>query len=128
MPLFQPKRVRAQSDDRSNSSAELYSVLEQGGTDDEPEGVAIASLTRGTSLEVQTRNTRYVLTLVDEDGHALIRGGAFFPKPTPVHIEGATVGGNVKLGWIGIGLSLELSLGGRIITTSPVQSVAPIAA
>jgi hypothetical protein len=95
--------------------------------DDDP-GVAVGSLTPGTTLEVKTKNTRYVLTLVDGEGHALIKGGTFFPRPTPVHIEGATIGGNVKVGWIGIGLSLELSIGGRLITTSPVQSVEPIAA
>ena len=103
-------------------------MLEQAMREDEPKGVSVASLTRGTSLEVKTSNTRYVLTLVDDEGHALIKGGTFFPRPTPVHIEGAKVGGNVRLGWIGVGLSLELSLDGRIITTSPVQSVEPIAA
>ena len=130
MPLFQPKHVKAQADDFSSSYAEepLRGLFERAMVEGEPDGVAVGSLTPGTTLEVKTRNTRYVVTLVDGEGHALIKGGSFFPKPTPVHIEGATLGGNVKLGFIGIGLSLELSIDGRMITTSPVQSVEPIAA
>ena len=152
MPLFEPKRVSAQVvDDAHDSSAEerrqgvsgdreerrqgvpedgepLQGLFDQVMGTRVPDGVAVGSLTPGTKLELKTRNTKYLLTLVDSEGHALIKGGAFFPQPTPVHIEGATFGGNVKLGWIGIGLSLELSIGSRIITTSPVQSVEPIAA
>jgi hypothetical protein len=142
MPLFEPKRVSAQVvDDARDSSQEerrqgvpgdreepLQGLFDQVMGTRVPDGVAVGSLTPGTMLELKTRNTKYLLTLVDGEGHALIKGGAFFPQPTPVHIEGATFGGNVKLGWIGIGLSLELSIGSRIITTSPVQSVEPIAA
>ena len=93
------------------------------------DGLSTDSLEPGTVLAVTTRNTRYRLTLLDRDGHALITGGALFPQPTAVKIEGATVRGIVpKLGWIIVGLHLELSLGGRVITTSPVKSIEPIAA
>ena len=118
------------------TESHLPDVLQPGGMLDafalDPgcaDGVAVESLEPGTILEVTTRNTRYRLTVLDAEGHALITGGSLFPQPTEVHIEGATAGGAaLKLGWIGVGLRLELSLGGRMITTSPVRSVEPVAA
>jgi hypothetical protein len=96
---------------------------------DGADGLAIEGLAPGTVLEVQTRNSRYRLTLLDGDGHALVTGGALFREPTEVRIEGSTAGGSsLKLGWIGVGLRLELSMGKRLITTSDVRSVEPVAA
>ena len=130
--MFEPKPDRAASDDRSMDSvpAGPYRGLLEEITNelDAPQGVAVEALEPGTVLELKTRNTRYQMVMVDTSGHALIKGGTFFPQPTPVHIEGASGGGSLKLGWIGIGLSLALSVGSRLITTSPVQSVEPIAA
>jgi hypothetical protein len=130
--MFEPKPDRAASGDQSMDLAagEQYrGLLDDITTDlDAAQGVAVEALEPGTVLELKTRNTRYQMVMVDTSGHALIKGGTFFPQPTPVHIEGASGGGSLKLGWIGIGLSLALSVGSRLITTSPVQSVEPIAA
>jgi hypothetical protein len=132
MPQFNSDRADANSWNRDlNSPDEVpRGMLEEFPA--EPgfaDGVAVESLEPGTILEVTTRNTRYRLTVIDGGGHALITGGALFPQPTEVHIEGATAGGSaLKLGWIGVGLRLELSIGRRLITTSAVQSVEPIAA
>ena len=90
--------------------------------------VCTDSLEPGTVLAVTTRNTRYRLTVLDHERHALITGGLLFPDPTEVRIEGALDRGVIpQFGWIVVGLQLELSMGGRLITTSTVQSVHPIA-
>ena len=40
-------------------------------------------------------------------------------------LQGATLGGSViKSGWIGMGLRLELAVGSKRITTSPVKFLA----
>ena len=97
--------------------------------DDPTEGVSIDSFEPGTVLAVTTRNNRYRLTLLDHEGHALITGGKLFPNPTDVRIQGATVRGIIpRFGWIVVGAQLELSVGNRLILTSPVQSVQPLAA
>jgi hypothetical protein len=83
-------------------------------------------------LDVVTWNTRYRLIVVDAEGRAVIAGGTRFQQPTEVRIEGSTTGGaGFEAGWIGVGLRLEMSLGPRTITTSPIQSiesVEPVAA
>ena len=131
--MFEPKPVNAAAGDQASERAAagpFRGLLDDATNDlDGPRGLSVESLEPGTILEVQTRNTRYRMVVVDGSGHALIKGGTFFPQPTPVHIEGASAGGgNLKIGWIGVGLNLELSVGSRVITTSPVQSVEPIAA
>ena len=89
------------------------------------EGVLIQSLEPGTVLVVRTQHSTY--RLVVEDGserHVLVTGGTLFPESTPVRVAGATAGGStLKMGWIGVGLNLEMWSGRRRITTSPVESI-----
>jgi hypothetical protein len=93
------------------------------------DGVSIDEFEPGTVLAVTTRNSRYRLTLLDREGHALITGGSLFADPTDVRIEGAALRGIIpKFGRILVGHQLELSIGNRLVTTSPVQSVHAIAA
>lgn len=89
------------------------------------EGIAIESLEAGTVLTVHTRHSRYRVVVLDgARQRALVAGGSVFPERTAVRIEGATAGGSaLKIGWIGVGLRLELSMGRRRITTSRVCSV-----
>jgi hypothetical protein len=89
-------------------------------------GIAIEAIGPGTTLDVTTWNTTYRLTILDAHGRALIAGGDRFRQPTEVCIEGSTAGGASFLErWIGVGLRLELSIGPRTITTSPIRSVEP---
>jgi hypothetical protein len=89
--------------------------------------VALETLEPGTVLDVTTWNTRYRLIVLDGEGRAVITGGTRFQTPTEVCVEGSTAGGReFQSGWIGVGLRLEMSLGPRTITTSPIQSVAPV--
>jgi hypothetical protein len=89
-------------------------------------GVAFDALEPGTVIVVNTRHTRYRFVVVDgPEQRALVTGGWLFPESTEVRLEGATGGGSMlKVGWIGVGLRLELSIGLRRITTSRVLSIA----
>jgi hypothetical protein len=102
-------------------------IIDLGGGAIRTAGVALESLERGTILDVKTWNTRYRVVVLDGEGRAVISGGRRFQEPTEVRIEGSTAGGrDLKIGWIGIGLRLELSLlslGPHTVTTSPIQSV-----
>ena len=86
-------------------------------------GVALRSLKPLTQLRVQTRNTSYRI-VVSRDSDIIIQGGTFFPDPTQAHIEGASLGGNLlKVGWIGVGLRMEILVQGRRIVTTAVRSI-----
>jgi hypothetical protein len=88
-------------------------------------GVAIDSLECGTRLLVRTRYSQYRLIVLNvESGDVLIEGGNLLHGETPARLNGATAGGcAMKLGWIGVGLRIELSVAGVRVTTSPVQSI-----
>jgi len=89
-------------------------------------GLALETLSRGTTLAVRTENTTYRLLVRDPGrGAVRIQGGRHFVDPTPVLIVGATFTGvAVKRGWIGLGMRLELHGDDGAILTSPVRSIA----
>jgi len=73
---------------------------------------------------VRTRNSQYRL-LVLADDEVLVQGGALFPEAMPAHLQGASDGGSlVRIGWIEVGLRMELCVGPQRIVTSPVASIA----
>jgi len=86
-------------------------------------GVVLRQLEPLTELMVQTRNTTYRI-VVSRDADIVIQGGTFFPDPTRAHVEGASLGGNLlKVGWIGVGLRMEIVADGRRIVTTAVRSI-----
>ena len=86
-------------------------------------GLALRQLEPLTELMVQTRNTRYRI-VISRDADIVIQGGAFFPDPTRAHVEGSSLGGNLlKVGWIGVGLRMEIVAEGRRIVTTAVRSI-----
>jgi len=86
-------------------------------------GVALRQLEPLTELMVQTRNTSYRI-VISRDADIVIQGGTFFPDPTRAHVEGASLGGNLlKVGWIGVGLRMEIVADGRRIVTTAVRSI-----
>jgi hypothetical protein len=89
------------------------------------EGVALQSLEAGTVLNVMTRHSAYRVVVLDPARQRMVvTGGRLFTESTEVRCEGATAGGSLlKVGWIGVGLRLEMSIGQQRITTSRVQSV-----
>ncbi|MGH9257632.1 MAG: hypothetical protein ACRD3C_23990 [Vicinamibacterales bacterium] len=88
-------------------------------------GVALESLDAGTVLEVNTRHSCYRFLVLDgAEQRALVTGGSLFPERTEVRVAGATAGGGaLHVGWIGVGLKLEMVTGARYITTSRVRSI-----
>ena len=87
-------------------------------------GVAIDSLEPGTTLLVNTRNSQYRLVVLLDPSVVLVTGGKSFPDATVVALAGATAGGSaVKVGWIEVGLHMEIRDGARRVTSSPVRSI-----
>jgi hypothetical protein len=87
-------------------------------------GVALGAFDPLTSLIVETRNTRYHIIVTRSD-EIIIQGGAFFPDPTPARLEGASLGSSLlRLGWIGLGLRMEIRAKGQRIVTTPVRTIA----
>lgn len=89
------------------------------------EGLAVQSLEAGTVLNVLTRHSKYRVVVVDPvRRQVIVTGGRLFSDSNEVRLEGATAGGSaLKIGWIGVGFRLEVSMGRRRITTSRVRSV-----
>jgi hypothetical protein len=88
-------------------------------------GIELRSLPPGTALLVDTRNSRYRLLMLDGDGRkALVQGGRYFCQEAEAQIGGSTLGGSLlKVGWIYVGLCLELTVGGKSIVTTRVRSI-----
>jgi hypothetical protein len=98
-----------------------HAALERG----QAEGVAIESLEAGDVVVVRTQNSTYRVEVLDPARReVLLSGGAYFGTPTEVRLGGATAGGStLKVGWIGVGLQLEIACGRQRTTTSCVESV-----
>jgi hypothetical protein len=79
-----------------------------------------------TEFVAETRTSRYHFIMLDgSDWNVLVEGGEYFPVMTKARINGSTCGGaSLRTGWIEVGLSMELSAGGKRIVTSPVRSIA----
>ncbi len=88
-------------------------------------GIDLRSLPAGTAVVVDTRHSRYRLVMLDETGrNASVEWGAYFPRATTARVEGSPLGGSLlKVGWICLGLFLELSFAGKRIITSRVRSI-----
>jgi hypothetical protein len=98
---------------------------QSGLADRDREGIGIGSVDAGTPVTIQTRYSTYELIVRDGARHdVLLRGGRLFPAWTEARLNGSTAGGSaLKSGWIGIGLRIEIAVGGKRFTTSPVQSI-----
>jgi hypothetical protein len=88
-------------------------------------GVDVRKLPAETEVAVDTSNSHYRLVMLDDHGsRALVRGGRYLDDEAEARIEGSTLGGALlRLGWIGLGLSMELSVDGRRLNTSRVRSI-----
>jgi hypothetical protein len=87
-------------------------------------GIDVRSLPAGSEVVVGTCNSRYRFVMLDAGGRNATVEGPFFAQETTARIEGATLGGSLlRIGWIGLDLSLELSCGGRRVVTSRVRSI-----
>jgi len=109
----------------------MYTVLEYCTLDEITEinpaleGVSLMTLEACDMIHAQTRNSSYEIFLLDpESGRALVRGGKYFLEPEEVTVNGSTFGGSMlKVGWLGVGLRMEIYVNGQRIVTSPLQSL-----
>ena len=90
--------------------------------DDMP-GVHLRDLPPFTTLLVWTANSLYRVVITHWP-EVSIQGGAYVPDPTTAYLDGASIGKScLRLGWIGIGLFLEIRWGGKRIITSRVRAI-----
>lgn len=89
------------------------------------DGIALRAMSPFDTIHAKTRNSEYYIFLIaPEIGKALIQGGRFFAEPAEVTVSGSTFGGcMLKMGWLGVGLRIEICFNGQRIVTSPVQSI-----
>lgn len=88
------------------------------------EGVHVHRLPPLTTLLVRTTNSVYRIVVM-EGCNIYVQGGAFFPDPTSAQLDGASLGASsLRVGWIGVGLLMEIRAMGRRIVTSPVRTIA----
>jgi len=86
-------------------------------------GVYLRDLPPFTSLLVWTTNSLYRV-VITQWPEVYVQGGHFFPEPTAAYVDGATSGASgLRVGWIGVGLLVEIRSRGRRITTSPVRAI-----
>jgi hypothetical protein len=88
-------------------------------------GVALETLEPFDTIWVKTLNSDYRILLLDpKTGRALVEGGSQFVEPVDAIVSGSTFGGAaLRLGWIGIGLRIEMWVNDKLVSTSPVQSI-----
>lgn len=94
------------------------------------EGVSLSDLKPRTKIILRTRNSQYIITVLDPlTRHIRLEGGGFFAVPTEAVLWGASFGGSfLKAGWIGIGFRMEVELRradgqSQTIVTSPVDAL-----
>ena len=89
------------------------------------EGVSLTTLEACDTIHVRTRNSAYEIFLLDPNsGRAIVRGGEYFAEPVEATVSGSSFGGcMLKMGWIGVGLRMEIYVNGQRTVTSPVQSL-----
>jgi hypothetical protein len=90
---------------------------------DDTAGVRLRDLPPFTTLLVWTMNSVYRV-VITQWPEVSIQGGAFFPDSTSASLDGASIGGScLRVGWIGVGLLVEIRAGDRHIITSPVRAI-----
>jgi hypothetical protein len=88
------------------------------------QGVYLRDLQPMTRLLVQTCNSEYRI-VVSSGSAVLVEGGRYFERPTTAVLDGASLGGSfLKIGWIGVGLRMEIRAESRLVVTSPVRRIA----
>ncbi len=89
------------------------------------DGFALRTLSQFDTVCASTQNNDYFIFLIEpETGKAYVQGGKFFAEPVEATVSGSTFGGcMLKMGWLGVGLRIEICAGGQRIVTSPVKSL-----
>jgi hypothetical protein len=86
-------------------------------------GVNVLDLEPLTVLRVETANSVYRI-VVSRHTAIFVQGGQFFPETSAAHFAGSTFGGSLlKIGWIGVGMRMEICGDNGPIVTSPVRRI-----
>jgi hypothetical protein len=91
-------------------------------------GVSLDTLAVGKKLQVQTKNTTYIVER-REDGLYISGNAKYCPEPTKCTIPGSNFGGSMlKMNFIGRGMYMEFHTDEhpRVIVTSQIQEVTEI--
>lgn len=92
------------------------------------DGLYVSSLPASITLLIETQNSHYQLVILDPIRMS-VRVSSYDSKvvrePFNGIINGSTFGGSmIKLGWIGVGMCLEIHMAnGRTLTTSPTKKI-----
>lgn len=87
-------------------------------------GIWYDKLPAGSVVQVQTKNTLYVIEKRSDTQSFITGHPKYCPIPTECRINGSTFGGSMlRIGWLGVGMHLEFCLGDGVITTSQIQDV-----
>lgn len=79
------------------------------GHDYNDKGIDVSKLAPGTTLIVQTQNSKYKLKKTGYGLEMIAQGGSHLLEPTEAHFTGSTWGGSaIRIGWIGHQMHLEL--------------------
>lgn len=110
----------------NEKNANHFLLVKIGQTDID-NGVFLQDIPDGHIAEIHTRNSIYTVAVIDkEKGKVAMQGnGEHLQQPTVGYLQGSTFGGSmIKVGWIGIGMHLEIQLaGGGVLTTSVIQTM-----
>jgi hypothetical protein len=110
--------------DTKSSTAHILTTYMLQPAEDNVAGVEFRALRPGTTVVVETQNSRYRFVILFDPSAVLVKGGGMFPDLAIVRLVGASAGGStVKVGWILVGLRIEMCLGSVCILSSPVRSV-----
>jgi len=87
-------------------------------------GLFLTDVAIGETVSAKTRNTLYTINKTGENDYLISGSKKYCPQPTDCKIAGSTWGGSMlKIGFIGIGMHLEMYLGQKGILTSMIESV-----
>src|ERR1700730_2545524 len=89
------------------------------------DGIRVRDSEPLATLLARTDNSVYrIIPLEADTSRIMIHGGRFFPEPTEVRFSGSGFGGSfLKLGWVGLGLRMEILWDGQRIITSAVREI-----
>ena len=115
---------------KNKDSIPAAAILDTWAKDAWNNGIQIDRMEDMQKIAVQTANSLYEIIIIGgHQGDILVRGGKFFPELTPAHLAGATMGGSFcKMRGMYVGFCMELSANRQRIITSPVETIAVLAA
>lgn len=88
------------------------------------EGIYLSELSAGDVLVIQTQNNAYSLVYLGAGAALLVKHSPRMAEPMSVNVLGSTWGGSaLMMGFLGVGMCLEVQEEDRVLVTSPIQSL-----